>query len=223
MPPILPTGTVKPWAIGASDLSLPAAPAAGSNSGGGALPQTSEETEILGRGRGPGPWFWPQSLLDPAVRPQSRTNPLLALQPSFAPSSLLALGALQAEVRFFRLFFWSRGRRGQVGSNALPVSPPSSQMDCSLEASVEIFPFSQGMLQTRRGSVTPTSPPEVFLLESPHPKLYPLACPLTLPYPELDCLLRWACRNVGWGPWRGSPVTPDCHFHYSPSPAFPPQ
>lgn len=57
----------------------------------------------------PGPWFWPQSLLALAVRPQSRTNPLWALQLSFAPSSLLALGALQAEVRFFLLFFWSRG------------------------------------------------------------------------------------------------------------------
>lgn len=180
--PISPTGIVRPWALGASDLSLSAAPAAGSNSGGGALPQSSEETEILGRGRGPGPWFWPQSLLAPSVRPQSRTNPLSALQPSFAPSSLLALGALQAEVRFFRLFFWSWGRRGQVDSNALLVSPPSSQMDSSLEASVESFPFSQEMLwMTRKGRVTPTPPPEVFLLESPHPKLNPLVCPLTLP------------------------------------------
>lgn len=69
------------------------------------------------------------------------------------------------------------GRRGQVGSNALPVSPPSSQMDSSLEASVEIFPFSQGMLQTRRGRVTPTSPPEVFLLESTPPQAQPLGLP----------------------------------------------
>ena len=69
------------------------------------------------------------------------------------------------------------GRRGQVGSNALPVSPPSSQMDSSLEASVEIFPFSQGMLQTRRGRVTPTPPPEVFLLESTPPQAQPLGLP----------------------------------------------